>query len=133
MNEIKFKIWDKIKKEWAVVGEEILTEIPSFYVEGNIGVLKLSQTRYELVQYISLKDKNKKEIYKGDFVRRSANGNEPRQIYQVVWLEDELRFALKENDGALFYGCDDDDNKFFQWERVSNVYENPELLKQKYE
>jgi len=76
----------------------------------------------ELMQFVGLKDKNKKEIYEGDIVKNNYG------IFKIVWDKDTLCFTTEPDDYK------DWANK--NWydiynEVIGNIYENPELLEVK--
>ena len=79
-----------------------------------------------LSQYTGLKDKNNKEIYEGDIVRRNvytvASGKtEMSKPYEIIWDDEKAGFEYK-TDGyqsGLFYEVH---------EIIGNIYENPDLL-----
>jgi len=67
-----------------------------------------------LMQYTGLKDKNGKEIYEGDVVRKYTG-----KIIEIKWQE------LGDAGACYGYGF----NQEGDCEVIGNVYENPELLK----
>ena len=75
---------------------------------------------YETSISTEIKDKNGKEIYEGDIVKKSSGA-----IGQVVYLKATAGFKLY-NNGQIF-GLFEADTRYL--EVVGNIYENPELLK----
>ena len=144
MREIKFRAWDKERKEmrevelmdwsdwWVSTGSTGEREEPSKYGERNS--FKNEQTdRHILMQYTGLKDKNGKEIYEGDVVNASwYDYDEPRDdafgevffngnwMAYCIWKEDEKSISEMNGQGAYHW----------EIEVVGNIYENPELLEQ---
>lgn len=77
-------------------------------------------------QYTGLKDKNGngKEVYQDDLIRPLPNGNEPREIYRVVWNDRTLMWSIENTLGGyspLWAFIKD-------FEIIGNIYENPELI-----
>jgi uncharacterized phage protein (TIGR01671 family) len=124
MRQIKFRIWDILKKEF-VYGLFIdeLGDIYQFkYVGLSVTLIQEIPTPYISMQFTGLTDRNGKEIYEGDickwFGHECINGIQarPERQFVVDWNFDKL-FQLKniiENNGTL--------------EVVGNIYENSELL-----
>lgn len=80
------------------------------------------------VEYTGLKDKNGKEIYEFDWCRacfRDKNGFHYKQgvikMDEYMWCLD----TLDETDEYRIYSI----NRLHDFEALSNVFENPELLK----
>ena len=144
--DIKFRAWHK--------GLDRMCDANYIDFEGNCydesnsfeGTYVKYDSKYELMQYTGLKDKNDKEIYEGD-------------IIQFVWEEDSCwgkagtyKGYIGFNQGAFevtYIGRDeitvfddggwhensksDDMQSFISWseeiEVIGNIYENKELLK----
>jgi len=67
-------------------------------------------------QYTGLKDKNGKEIYEGDIVKRTGLG-----LFEVVFEGDSF---LAKNNHYHFLGWAGDDER----EVIGNIHDNPELM-----
>lgn len=141
--EIKFRAWDRQKKEWIflVLGR---THVDCFLEGGKQDGTELSDRKGHLAdwcEYTGLKDKNGKEIYEGDVVEFSDKWEWYRSSYGI-----KMHFADKEAHAKLKAQYDaepmerrevkipdcydefaNDDLKNY-WEIIGNVYETPELL-----
>ncbi len=110
MREIKFRAWDGVNMiypDWfATHGSGRWWQVkPNNNYDSN---------EYPFMQYTGLKDKNGKEIYEGDILRKTTD----RRKKSVVAWDKKL---------AMFDGFDT-----FEMERIEiigNIYENPDLLK----
>jgi hypothetical protein len=112
--EIKFRAWD---------GESMVYEM-CMAVDRGSEIFKVNfhtWPNYEFMQYTTLKDVNKKEIYENDIV--VINGKK----YQVVWGWGIYKFvAIGKHDSLFVY--DVAVNGDVMGEVIGNIYSNPELL-----
>lgn len=150
MREIKFRAW--LKKENKMVEVKSIhlgtKKIIHGYSENSqcYGNKSCSFDDIELMQYTGLKDKNGKEIYKGDIVKFN------NQIGEIcfecgafgIGVKDCVDYeTLEAYRGERFYGCLNDnfislweiywnfncvDYEIDEIEVIGNIYENPELL-----
>jgi|ERR1035437_8100365 hypothetical protein len=103
--EIKFKAWDTIEKCW----------IDDLVISENDGWIKGNE-RIQALEYTGLKDKNGKEIYEGDIIKR----------YTGYVFEMKIRkYSLGMVNDATAIGYDWHNSD----EVIGNIYENPELIK----
>jgi uncharacterized phage protein (TIGR01671 family) len=123
MQKIKFRAWNKEKKEFD-------------YIDFSFGGEVYCNTdNLPLQQYTGAKDKNGKEIYEGDIIASFAtNDNELTEVHRGVVEYNNSAFCFYINGqsihsifdcyGMLQIGID-------KKEIIGNVYENEELLTNK--
>lgn len=117
--EIKFRAWDKDKKEMFAVQNLncFLLNSPSKYADGS-GVPE----NFGLMQYTGLKDKNGKEIYEGDIVKYKTDKPD-KVVYDTACFQlgRQVEYHRNLSMGKLADGM----------EIIGNIYENPELIEDK--
>ena len=89
----------------------------------------------KLMQFTGLLDKNGKEIYEGDIVKRTYN--EYSENFEVKYFSDD-GYPAFDLDDIHGYLCDSESNLLseaigagedIELEIIGNIYENPELIK----
>lgn len=112
------------------------------------GLISVDRVNYEVEthtigQFTGLHDKNGKEIYEGDIVRKKEIGGYKLEDIGVVrYYEEDCRFGIdttttdKFTKRLLFTDgeCSFDDGKYTityynEYEVLGNIFDNPELLK----
>lgn len=141
MREIKFRAWDENSQEMiyevGITPEAIPYSIPE-NAEG------CDQFNYFLtchkMQFTGLKDRNGREIYEGDILKRTVtvvmygSGKPPKDIdeyLEVEFREDYAGFYIGERPLFAYVDntCDVDTGcRCTKPEVISNIYKNPELL-----
>ena len=132
MRNFRFRAYHKDAKE--------MLESRQQGYQGNVFAWLAEDQPVEIMQYTGLKDKNGKEIYEGDIVRAANN-----VINSIVFGEhrnDECQteedsdachgigFYFKYKDEYALFGCASEGS--MGYEVLGNIYENPELLENKY-
>lgn len=135
----KFRAWDKKKKKW-------LWPYPNaFYIIGEVTVFDVLKqykikdyNNIEIVQWIGLLDKQKKEIFGGDIIRQNSKIG----TYTIIW--DKCGFKTKGNsdetsafgnkndsvsDIFVYEGINKMEIDYYAIEIIGNIYENKNLLK----
>ena len=119
--EIKFRVWDKRHNSMEYIND-------LYWFEEN-GIHDFNDDNYIFMQNTGLKDKNGKEIYDSDIVK-------------VIWGSGKIVFYEVKYCGSLgYYYLRDTKNKedddiiciydYSQMDVIGNVFDNPELLKNK--
>ena len=116
MKEIKFRVWDKYDNEMKYDAQDTYDYIVNNIMEDCFGDV-LKSERYEVMQYIGIKDKNGKEIYEGDILLDDET-NTPLKVY---FNENDAKFAISNEPQFPMEWLQD-------LEILGNIYENPELL-----
>ena len=115
MREIKFRAWDKIKNKMFY--PKLFDQRMVIQLSGIIGLFNLNKmyddvtSRFELMQYTGLKDKNGRGIYEGDWLK-TFDG----EIGEVRY---ELTFCV--------YGIQNKKH-FRSFENIFNVWSNEERI-----
>ena len=116
--EIKFRVWDKEKKEMIpytrVTSIQFWTDRVNIFARGCLFFKDI-----ELMQYTGFKDKNGKEIYEGDIVEL----HDEDDFFKVEYQAENARFILATNTIVT-------DFEYYshgEIEVVGNLCENPEL------
>lgn len=139
MRDIKFRAYDKYKKEMHIVSEmnwDIFSEEVKLIATGyndnsclaynkNHSSEKCDITALILMQYTGLKDRNMKEIYEGDIVkididRAYVKWNEKYGYFQLIPIGDYY-FDSDVIGQALEY---------VDLEVIGNIYDNKNLLEE---
>lgn len=121
MRELKFRAWDIKNNRYVGVHRLILDQFGAIDyadVVYNGKLYKLYPSEVIIEQYTGLKDKNGKEIYEGDVLESTWNGDKA----VVVWnnVEGEWEHYADFNTHSKYSGS----------VVIGNIHENPELLEE---
>ena len=119
--EIKFRAWDKHHNSMEYIND-------LYWLEEN-GIHDFNDDNYIFMQNTGLKDKNGKEIYDSDIVKVTW-GSGKIVCYEVKYCESlgyhYLRDTKNKEDDDIICIYD-----YSQMDVIGNVFDNPELLKNK--
>jgi len=128
-------------------------KLETTHYANNGGVYLHKPEDYELMQYTGLKDKDEKEIYEGDILRRDwPKDSQGRNQFQIGVVgfgqflmtdfagEDIQGYYVKilASDSYGFNHANSEfktvlnDTNFPEWRLVGNIFENPKLIEETY-
>jgi len=118
--EIKFRAWDKEKNRMVSIGSVDFGHERFLIWEGGWAIGWDDNTEAHggfdrIMQFTGLQDKNGRDIYEGDIVRRDGGD----YASKVEWFDSIAGFGT---------GLSMDGDDFESYEVIGNVWENPELL-----
>ena len=105
------------KRDWTEVGEDD----GYLYFIQHTDILSTQVERESVGQFTGLIDKNGKEIYEGDIVECVDETK-----HKIIWSDYYACFCLSDRP---YIGLNEQDME--NYEVISNIYENPELLEVK--
>ena len=120
--EIKFRAWDKLKKEIINWEEMLKANNPSAWFTGHLKTVILMQAT-------GIKDLNGKEIYEGDILSTQfikGMGEDGKCVSVVIWNEFVGTWQISYTGG--FGGAASDTLTRFTHEVIGNVAQNKELI-----
>ena len=135
MREIKFRIWNKVKKDmiYLLKADTSITEGAHFAIvfeERNHSGEVYPIEDLEVLQFTGLHDNNGKEIYEGDYIK--LHGGLRLEYYpdNGAVIYNISSFVMKaKNDSDVFQHFSLNYSDGTEIEVIGNIYENPELLK----
>lgn len=122
MRELKFRAWDRALSE-------MIDDIQdNQFINGDLVMGfgdYLSDSRYSVMQYTGLKDKNGNHLYEGDIIRQETEIIILSIDYGVVYFDEEdLWFKLKVFKNNASYRL------FGDITILGNIHQNPELMEE---
>jgi uncharacterized phage protein (TIGR01671 family) len=134
--EIKFRAWDGVRsKMFYNIDIHLLKDGRWAAVSGVLPCIQAGSDNGDLLQHSGFKDRNGKEIYEGDILRKttkmSMTGSNPKtkmigSIKKVVFREGA--FLMMTSLKSKKYRLNSTMIWYYGLEVVGNIYETPHLL-----
>ena len=120
--EIKFRAWVyNAQQQKNEMINDILSVYPKFGYSSEQGLHVL-----EWLEYTGMRDKNNKDIFEGDLVKRHGLFDDGIYNFTVYYDINTCSFRLYSLDSPFIYELVAGEN----YEVVGNIYENPDLIKE---
>jgi len=120
MRELKFRAWDKEENGYI----NLFSKYP-MYITFDGKAIKLEDygcAEYEqdviIEQFTGLSDKNGKEIFEGDVVKKQTDNPISDGVYEIAWHNPSASFSLKREGGWLAADLT-------KTEIIGNIHSNP--------
>lgn len=121
---IKFRVWDKKNKNWAIDFDISLDG--ELLCDG--GTTLFIREHFEIMQFTGLLDCEGKEIYEGDIIE---DGFDRYIINSPSWFEcDAFECYGYDNLSGRFYGNPLGEKSLESIKIIGNIYEHPHLLEE---
>lgn len=131
--QIKFRCWDKEKKKMSagfdIHGLYTSPDDTWIDVTDDSGLEVENPLQQELMQFTGLLDKNGKECFEGDIVKRYEHDDICEVVYRDYW--GAFVFKGKTEIPSVGHSYMHSGHTVFPWEIIGNIYEHPELLTSK--
>jgi len=134
MRVIKFRAWIEPPHGNMIYSLDLLHNGRIEYSYGSRTFNPKIDKNVKVMQFTGLKDKNGKEIYEGDIVKIGNNEFEEDMDENILYIIEYCQGAFSfRGDGLIFSGLNLEikGNDYLKVEVIGNIYENPELLKDK--
>lgn len=125
--EIKFRAWDKKNNKMSItfsLGDACYEGFPVPFVDEDTDECDTEYDYGLVMQYTGLKDKNGVEIFDKDIIKA------PDGIWEVDWQDAENLALINNHKEENSIQHADNDYSLVDCEVISNIYENPELIKE---
>ena len=129
MRTIKFRAWDKSKKEMFKLWNPYISQFLAWEIADVFVNWKNEKHNYIFLQYTWLNDKEWKEIYEGDILTSLYSFEWCKWNYLIEWDDRNACFDNKkiwehqQNNVSVFM------RNLERCQIIWNIYENPELIK----
>lgn len=137
---MKFRIWDKKKKDWARAENFVMESDGSFsgivdYDYSGYGISPLDLEKYIFSFSTGFKDKEDRDIYDGDIIEAEiswwnnkkeewqSRGVHMGEIY-LSWTNQHYVFSMEETEGKYDDICDLDNCLKYTRKIIGNIYES---------
>jgi len=118
MRPIKFRVWDSVNQMMMPVTKLMLGRLSWVHAYGDPAYGAVHPEDGALMQFTGLKDKNGKEIYKGDIIEYGTGLTKQKAIIEYQIHCYNAGFYPSESANASHY-----------WEVIGNIHQ-PELIEE---